>query len=383
MQAGEHNDDAGKPEFAVTSRQGLAGLYSLETQWRDLERRQAALNFCHSWDWYSAILEAGLVNADEIRFFVVSRQQQACLILPLQWRRQRLAGLPLRCWATPQHPHQPFSDALQDAQHGAAAMAFLLNWLREHSPRPWDCLQVSRRLEDGELDCRRVAMRGFPCVQTRITRSKYLACAATVDLPAARHLARARRRLARDGELELVVADRGVALETAFVQFLQLERDGWKGRRGSAIALHPGLIGFYRRLIALGVAGGKDGDGVRLRPVIYLLRQAGRPIAAVFAVQLAGTCYLLKIARAQRVRRGSPGKLLIDMIRQDWCDGRSRRELNFVTDVAWVDGWSPAARAVVSCRWFNRGLRAGLLARLARVRAAVFLLARRLRGVRA
>ena len=382
MQAGEHNDHAGKLEFTVASCQGLAGLRALEAQWRDLERRQAALNFSHTWDWYAAILEAGLVDADTLRFFVVSRQQQACLILPLQWRRQRLAGMPLRCWATPQHPHLPFSDAVQDAQHGTAALAFLLDWLCEHSPRPWDCLQLSRRPEDGGPDCRRVVARSFPCIQARITRSKYLACAAAVDVPAARHLARARRRLARDGELELVVADRGVALETAFVQFLQLERDGWKGRRGSAIALHPGLIGFYRRLIALGVAGNEDGERMCLRSVIYLLRQAGRPIAAVFAVQLAGTCYLLKIARAQRVRRGSPGKLLIDMIRQDWCGGSRQRELNFVTDVAWVDGWAPAARAVVSCRWFNRGLRAGLLAWLARLRAAVFLLARHLRGAR-
>lgn len=372
----ETDRDSQAVEFQVHCCKGLQGLLELESQWRELEKRVPAWYFCHAFDWYRAALSAGVLEESATYFFTVRSGTRTCLLVPLQWRVRHFSGMRLRCWEIPQHPHLPLSAALMDSAQGAAALAYLLGWLRCAAPRDWDCLHFPR--QPSETACR-ASLRPAGVVRERF-RNKYLACATQQGDVVSRQLRRAFARLEQDGAVELVEARHDIALETAFVQFLQLERDGWKGRRGSAIAQHAELIGFYRRLIALGTEASPLRANATLLPVIYLLRQAGRPIAAVFAVQGASTCYLLKIAWARRARAGSPGKVLIELIRQQWCRGHPGRELNFVTGVTWVEGWSPDSRPVLSRRWFNTTLRGRLAWLLMKSRQVLADLVPRLRG---
>lgn len=352
--------------YSVRYVRGMAGLLELESQWRDLETRLSVLRFYHAFDWYQAALHARLIDGETL-FFVVSSPERVCLIAPLCHTRRRVAGVGLRCWEIPQHPHLALSDILMDAREGEEALAFLLHCLRREAPLDWDCIHFPRRLSDASAPTRGPGDVGLPCLIRPIGQNKYLRCATTGEAPPARRLRRAIRWLEANGAAELHVTRHGMALESAFVQFLKLEKDSWKGERGSAIAQSRDLTGFYRRLIALGTAQAET-DDTRLAPAVYRLGPEGRPAAAVFALTCGRTCYLLKIAWAPWARAGSPGHVLIEKTRQYWCGGDPARELNFVTGVDWVDSWKPQARPVSSWRWYNRSWRGRLVCHMERLR---------------
>ncbi|AWN47410.1 GNAT family N-acetyltransferase [Methylobacterium terrae] len=115
-------------------------------------------------------------------------------------------------------------------------------------------------------------------------------------------LRRRRRRLEEAGRVALEAVGPGGDLEAAVAEFLDLERRGWKGRAGTALACRPATAGFARALF-------RPGDG----PVTGradLLRLDGRVIAASLALVCGGTATLLKTAYDEEQRRLAPGVLL-------------------------------------------------------------------------
>lgn len=119
-------------------------------------------------------------------------------------------------------------------------------------------------------------------------------------------LRRRRRRLAEAGGVEHRSVVAGPGLAEAIDAFLELERHGWKGARGTALACKPNTRAFAHALF------GDHGGPVVPRADLLLL--AGRPIAASLALVCRGTAVLMKTAYDESLRPFAPGLLLEDEI---------------------------------------------------------------------
>ncbi|WP_051929048.1 GNAT family N-acetyltransferase [Thermopetrobacter sp. TC1] len=113
---------------------------------------------------------------------------------------------------------------------------------------------------------------------------------------------RLRRRLQERGEtvFEVITAQDDAA--AWLDEFLLLERSGWKGRAGTAIACDPALTAMVRDALSQYHAEG------RLR--FWRLRHAGRTIASLFGRVHKRTLLLDKIAYDEDFAAFSPGVLL-------------------------------------------------------------------------
>ena len=124
-------------------------------------------------------------------------------------------------------------------------------------------------------------------------------------------LARQWRRLGEAGRIAVASFTEAQGLRNAVEAFLQLEAQGWKGRRGTALASRAANAAVGRALFtaAGAVAGQAD-----------VLSLDGRPVAISLALVSAGTAFLLKTAHDERLRAFSPGVLLEDAILRAFLD---------------------------------------------------------------
>jgi CelD/BcsL family acetyltransferase involved in cellulose biosynthesis len=115
-------------------------------------------------------------------------------------------------------------------------------------------------------------------------------------------LRRRARRLAEAGTVAHESAACGADLDRLVAAFLDLERAGWKGQAGTAMACRPETVALAHTLFS----AGSGPVGVRADA----LTLDGRPIAISLALVGAGTATLLKTAYDETLRSHAPGLLL-------------------------------------------------------------------------
>jgi len=111
-------------------------------------------------------------------------------------------------------------------------------------------------------------------------------------------LRRRHRNLSKRGTLSHDVAISGKPLSDAVTSFLRLEKAGWKGRAGTALACRPGHEAFAHALFA------RANGPVRVRADRLLLDD--RPLAISLALLSGGTATLLKTAYDENERSSAP-----------------------------------------------------------------------------
>lgn len=136
-------------------------------------------------------------------------------------------------------------------------------------------------------------------------------------------LHRRRRRLSERGTLSFDVATHGPSLRDAVASFLTLERAGWKGSAGTALACQPQHESFARALFA------DASSPVGLRADI--LRLDGRPLSISLALLAGGTVTLLKTTYDETERSSAPGLLLEAQIIEALHETEFARRLDSAT----------------------------------------------------
>jgi len=122
-----------------------------------------------------------------------------------------------------------------------------------------------------------------------------------------RTLARSARRLADAGELRRSVAQGG-EVAAALEDFLALERAGWKGRAGTAIASETGVEAFVREMSERSAPQGAL--------AVHRLELGGRTIAAMLELSAGSLRIPWKIAHDPVFAKRSPGaQLLLEAIK--------------------------------------------------------------------
>lgn len=121
-----------------------------------------------------------------------------------------------------------------------------------------------------------------------------------------KELRRQRRRLQDSGPVTLSTAIAAADVGLAVADFLDLEANGWKGRRGTAAAAQPHVRQFIETAVpALAI------DGMAQ---VHRLLVGGRPIAAAITFTTADHAWFFKIAYDESWAWASPGvQLTLDL----------------------------------------------------------------------
>ncbi|MBV2141898.1 GNAT family N-acetyltransferase [Falsochrobactrum sp. TDYN1] len=118
-----------------------------------------------------------------------------------------------------------------------------------------------------------------------------------------REYSRLWRRLSEQGKLAHHVARSPDDVRYAFEHFLALEASGWKGRRGTAMAVDRFRAAFAREA----VNNLAERDCVR----IHTLQLDGRVVAILIVFTVSGEAWTWKTAYDETLRAFSPGMLLM------------------------------------------------------------------------
>jgi hypothetical protein len=168
--------------------------------------------------------------------------------------------------------------------------------------------------------------------------------------------ARLRRRSAESGTLETELAASEAAVAAAAAAYLALERAGWKGRRGTAMAQQARLHRFFLDMTRALAAEG--------RCRIAVLRLDGRPLAAAVALLSGHGAFYWKTAYDETHARFSPGVLVtLDLGRALQAEGRA----------AFVDSCAVPGHSMIEAVWeARRGIEDVLVSLDPRMPAAGF-----------
>lgn len=207
------------------------------------------------------------------------------------------------------HQYGPLGTPLVDRDHLEATLAALFDRAAPGLPS-----SLVMHLADGPL-CqalfRHAAARGLrPAVLGRSSRAALDA----TQTPAAFHtgaldrkkrkdLSRLMRRLAEQGKVRHRVHADPSAAAGALERFLDLERSGWKGRRGTALASQQ----ERSRTAGAVIAGLAAAGHVRIDEIDV----DGAPVASLVSLTDGPRLYTWKIAYSEAAARFSPGSQIV------------------------------------------------------------------------
>jgi CelD/BcsL family acetyltransferase involved in cellulose biosynthesis len=118
--------------------------------------------------------------------------------------------------------------------------------------------------------------------------------------------------------------------------FFEMERSGWKGADGGAIACNPRTLRFYNE-----IAQAADRFGYL---TLYFLNMGERTIAAHFGLTYNGRYFVPKCAYDESAEHFSPGHMLVNSVLRD-CASRSLSEFDFLGPwMEWKANWTPLTR---------------------------------------
>lgn len=228
------------------------------------------------------------------------------------WRGPELVGAIAlagrgRTWQSLANDHTPLfapvaADAealatLAEAVVGAAPGRLVLTGLPEEG-------EALRAVEAASRLSGRPA-RAFPHIVSPIAdlEGGFAAFSEDVSRKALKNVGRRRRRLERDHDVVMRPVFVPPEPGEAVTRFLALEQSGWKGERGTAIALLPEVERFYRDLA----------DAFASRGALRFseLWVDAAPAASELILVHAGRMFLLKVGMDERRRGLAPGVVLL------------------------------------------------------------------------
>lgn len=333
---------AGPGRLEIRRIDDLGDLAETAPAWNQLaERHPDPLPF-NTYAWVSAYVEHRLQPGESWVCLQAWSEGTMLGVLPLTLRRERRAGIPGTIALTPFDLQTQFSHILADpaaearVAHALTVAAVTVSrdlifvrfqGLRPESPQPaapvaahprWRSLTTISGTGaylpiEGDFDAFRASL-------SRKLRS---------------NLNRATHKLVRRDGVEFTRRRATEAEQGDLEAFLRVESGGWKGAAGTAIRCDPALVAFYTTLTQrLATPGWLEWHSLKVE---------GRVIASVLTVVVGRRVFLIKIGVDEEFPELSPGILLVERVIQG-AFAEGVREVDFLTDPAWVQVWRPQHR---------------------------------------
>lgn len=333
---------------------GVELIQELAEDWRRLCMEAPAGEPFYRPEWTEAFLRA---FAPAAKVMVVSAWSGKRLrgVLPLMKERTLLCGLPVRRIMFPANVHCCRAGLVHcPGTEGEEVLRAM--WRALKALGGWDLVDFDCVLEGSGIDklAPLAAADGFRVARKPTWQSLFLRLPPSGNAlrPSFRStLRRRRRQLEALGKVTVRHCDSADA--QALEQFYELERSGWKGQQGTAIACDPRTRRFYD---AIARAAARDGH-----LALDFLELDARPIAAHFALNFQGRYLLAKAGYDEAYQRCGPGHLLVNEILSQ-SQSRGLREFDFVGPAAWDETrWASARRNHLRVFIFAKGWYGSLL----------------------
>ena len=316
----------------------------LASDWAELAQDAAVPN-AFAEVWFVAASLANLADGREIRLLEVRRGARLIGVLPLVIERHygRLRVRFAQNWC---HHHLFLGTPLVRGGEEVAFWSATLDAL-DAADWPVNFLHLRGLIEGGAVHRGLVAaaaLRGRGCptihresralLESRLDPKSYYRAA--VRPKKRKEIRRLKNRLAELGEVTARRLQPDEPLEPWCDAFLALEREGWKGRSGTALACNPHTEGFFRDA----VAGARDAG----RLEFLRLDLDGRPIAMLVNFLIPPGSFSFKTCFDESFARFSPG-VLIQLENLAILDR---------PDIAWMDSCASADHPMIEGLWSER-----------------------------
>ena len=270
-------------------------------RWRELADAAAEPNPFYDPEFVSAL--APVLGGRDLSLLVARRGSDWLACAPVH-RPGRWHHLPLRGMANWHTPYTYLGSPLHRADEGGAALAELTATALSRSGTffgldllPADGDSAAMLASPAASGQSLVFKRFQRAVLMRRSDVEYLA----IRPKHRREIQRLGRRLQEHLDTSLAVTD-DAGEAAAIDEFLALERSGWKGRQGTAMAELRGHGAFFHRLC--------EGFARRGRLQLLALRANGRAVAMKCNLRAGSHLYCFKIAYDDTFARFSPGMQL-------------------------------------------------------------------------
>jgi CelD/BcsL family acetyltransferase involved in cellulose biosynthesis len=278
-------------------------------------------------------------------------------VLPLIKEWSLFHGLPIRMLRSAANVHSCRFDvvhgASQDVHTGSLAI-----WRLLKQSRGWDVIELGNAPQGGGSESLLSSARldGYLTAQWEMSPSPYIRLPEGKASPEKERslcaskfrskLRRKWRKLEGLGKVRFT----GITEVNAsdLERFYQLERSGWKGRKGTAIACDAMTRQFYDEVARWAAKFGHLS--------LYTLECGDRAIAMQLCMIYGGRCFVLKSAYDEAFGEYSPGHLITHEILSHAVT-RGLIEYDFLPpQMEWKSRWTKAARAQNSCYIFRPDL---------------------------
>ena len=316
-------------------RPAAKAVEALAEEWAELAARASEPN-AFAEHWFVAAALRTLPPGREIRLIEARRGGRLIGLLPFEIVRfyARLPVAVVQNWC---HDHAFLGTPLVAAGEEKAFWAAAIEALNE-ADLPANLVHLWRMTEGGPVERafggavvhRRI--RAF--LQSDLAPAAYYERA--VRQKKRKELRRLRNRLADLGRVEALILDDRAALDAWCDAFLALEKAGWKGREGTALACDPGNEAFFRRVVA---AAWDEG-----RLQFRRLDVEGRPVAMLVNFLCPPGSFSFKTAFDEGFAHFSPG-VLLQIENLDILDR---------ADIAWTDSCAAQDHPMIDSLWTER-----------------------------
>jgi CelD/BcsL family acetyltransferase involved in cellulose biosynthesis len=344
----EITDTSGRGAAAATAA-GSARLARLRdvarAAWADLAREAIEPNGYYLPGWALAVdaTARGRSNVDALCGFDSSRKLIALLPVISAWRAYRLplpALVAAEAYGTLRTPLLGRGDAavaarsLLDQAASASASAIVLRDV------PLEGAAVAAIRQALARDGLKLSLlASYPRARLDATKDADALLRDALGHKKLKELRRQRRRLSDSGELGFKVARTPDEVKAAIETFLNLERSGWKGERGTALAQHEGDAAFIRRASADLAATGQC--------EVAVLSAGSTPLAAGIVLRHGDRAFWFKLGIDERFARYSPGVQLAIELTHYFCAD---------PEIAFADSTASADSPMINPIWRDRFL---------------------------
>jgi CelD/BcsL family acetyltransferase involved in cellulose biosynthesis len=346
-------------DFTVQLECGTCELIDrVADEWRELCNEGPCDQPFFRPEWFAASIRA-FGKKRRVILIIVRNRTRLQSILPLWQETSWECGLPVRKLCSAGNvDHSPRFDFVHGCDPGMDKIATAV-WTALKDLCEWDVIQFSNVPRGSIIEALLEIARadGFPTRQHVWARSPYItlkAQAHTGDLSQfalsrrfGYHLRHSWRRLQEQRPLCLRRVE--TADPSALNAFYNLEKSGWKGRKGTAIACKQETQLFYDLIAQSAARFGYLS--------LYFLLWGDATLAAHFALTCGGRYFPLKVAYDEDYSQYGPGHLIIGAVLQD-CVTRGLTEFDCLGH--WTEAkskWTSQVRAHMSCHIFRKGLR--------------------------
>jgi CelD/BcsL family acetyltransferase involved in cellulose biosynthesis len=352
---------------------GVEVVESVAGEWRRLCEEGRSDEPFYRPEWFAAYIRAFAPRANVV---VVTARVGGELkaVLPLIEERSRFRTT-LRAAANAHSCR--FDMVCAPGDEGEVAVRAIWKFIAERSS--WDVMLLSIVPEGAALLSLTEAARldGFPTERNVSMSSPYLPLTGLDEskdplvLQTSANFRSIVRRRERQLKAEGHVLLRHVtkADPNMLQKFYDLERSGWKGEEGTAIACSEETRRFYNEVALHGERFGYLS--------LFFLEFDGHPVAAQFGLMHAGRYFMPKIGIDENYRKCGPGHLLIHEIMRN-CVENGISEYDFTGPWAeYKAKWTSTNREHFTLRIFHKSFRGRLLHTLFKMEANARKIARR------